>query len=541
MGDKLRIDARLEDIGTGAIIVSEKVVGDDPLVLVDSLVAKISLSLNLGESGEAFKQYHLGMELFFTTEYEESIEKFQEALQYDSTFALPYMRIAMASIFLGRQAEATTYFQIAKQYEDRLPMRERNLLDVYTDLWLTQQFDNAFTKLSTMVRDYPEDPEIRNIYALLVYSFQRDSTVAFAHLDTVLATYPASTFTLQQYVTIHRGFGNYDKAIEYAERLIDIIPDVLAPQMDLAQLYRIQGRREEALELTKRLAEKFPDEAGPANELYTQSILARDFAAARSYNEILRRQKPDDPFNLVDYYQTQAGLANWEGKFKTSMGHRFTALEQARATGDSQYEYAMLANICVYYGRYDMGDSSIHFARLGHEVASPFAKLVLPLTLVSNDPANEAEARPMLESVMDEFKARLPRELWSIGDNIELMFEGSIKADTSMMIEGLAGLITSQGDEQSGNVADLGELYVRTGKYDKGMELSERLVSGRYESTSGWRYPYTNYILGMAHEGLGNTKKAIEYYREMLKYWGNPEIELKEIIDARERLARLTS
>ena len=74
LGDKLRIDARLEEISTGTVILAEKVVGDDPFELVTSLTAKIASSLELEgvaqtsskplSTPEAFKEYHLGMEFF---------------------------------------------------------------------------------------------------------------------------------------------------------------------------------------------------------------------------------------------------------------------------------------------------------------------------------------------------------------------------------------------------------------------------------------------------------------------------------------------
>ena len=49
LGDKMRIDARLEDVATGQIILAEKVVGEDPFGLVDSLTRKITLSMHVKE------------------------------------------------------------------------------------------------------------------------------------------------------------------------------------------------------------------------------------------------------------------------------------------------------------------------------------------------------------------------------------------------------------------------------------------------------------------------------------------------------------
>ncbi len=40
---------------------------------------------------------------------------------------------------------------------------------------------------------------------------------------------------------------------------------------------------------------------------------------------------------------------------------------------------------------------------------------------------------------------------------------------------------------------------------------------------------------------LGNADAAAEAYREVLKHWGDTDIELDLIIDTRERLVRQTS
>ena len=44
---------------------------------------------------QAYKQYILGLEKFDLSLYEESIDYFKKAIEIDSTFALPYMRIGM--------------------------------------------------------------------------------------------------------------------------------------------------------------------------------------------------------------------------------------------------------------------------------------------------------------------------------------------------------------------------------------------------------------------------------------------------------------
>ncbi|MCK4858217.1 MAG: protein kinase, partial [candidate division Zixibacteria bacterium] len=171
VGDRIRIDARLEDIASGKIIFGEKVMGIDPFMLVDSLTQRIATALNVAgaqtadaavasvttSSPEAYKQYHLALEDFSNGLYDEAIAKYNRALVFDSTFALAYMRIGMAHTFAGRRQEGAAYLALAEQFADKLPIYERNLLDIYADLWLHFEFDDALTKLEIFVNNYPND------------------------------------------------------------------------------------------------------------------------------------------------------------------------------------------------------------------------------------------------------------------------------------------------------------------------------------------------------------------------------------------------
>lgn len=109
LGDKIRIDARLEDASTGNVIKGIKVIGEDPFMLVDSLTQKIAVLLNISDelagnknvttfvssSPEAYQHYLKGMDYFSLALYEEAIDELEEAIKIDSTFALSYMRIGM--------------------------------------------------------------------------------------------------------------------------------------------------------------------------------------------------------------------------------------------------------------------------------------------------------------------------------------------------------------------------------------------------------------------------------------------------------------
>lgn len=53
-------------------------------------------------------------------------------------------------------------------------------------------------------------------------------------------------------------------------------------------------------------------------------------------------------------------------------------------------------------------------------------------------------------------------------------------------------------------------------------------------------YVKSFYMLGKVYQAKGDSPKAVEYYREFLKFWDNADPELKEPEDARQQLALLT-
>jgi len=71
--------------------------------------------------------------------------------------------------------------------------------------------------------------------------------------------------------------------------------------------------------------------------------------------------------------------------------------------------------------------------------------------------------------------------------------------------------------------------------------ILQDFVNDISSTSSGFTYPYCLYHYGLANEGLGNKKEAIKNYTEMLKYWGSADRQLDEIVNARERLTRLTT
>ncbi len=554
MGNKIRIDARLEDITSGKVLLGEKVVGDDPFSLVDSLTDKIAVSLNLQREGgeqsvasitssspEAYKIYLQGMDKFGIELYDEAIAEFQKAVKIDSTFALPYMRIGMSYAFKGRQQEAADYFAKAKRYENKLPVHERTLLDIYADIWLNRKFNDAFAKMEAMVKTYPDDLEARCIYAVLINEFTHDTTKAFAQLDTIMQANPRYELMLAYRSQAYLNLGLYRQAIEYANKVRSFSPEAPATYYLLAEAYTDLSLPDSAVAAYENLLKVHPDDAGGYFGLSNQYLLMRNFDMARNRLEEYRKLGAKDPYRIASYYGALANLDLWAGHFKSALANLNLNLKAVLPLKDSLKICMAYESIGELYHSLGQNDSSLWYLAKDHAWGPSNHLSLYPMMLVRISPANADTARPLFQKAIQGIKARVPSDMWPMFDLFTSMFEDLAAKDTVKLIQDYRTSVNQAGNDPTSRNRELGCLLVLHGDFAEGKKLLDEHVASPKQTTSGFDFPYTLYMLGRANEGLGNKSEAAKNYTEMLKYWGNPDLEIKEIKDARERLARLQS
>ncbi|MCP4705942.1 MAG: hypothetical protein GY865_15190, partial [candidate division Zixibacteria bacterium] len=555
MGDKIRIDARLEDVESGEILFGEKVVGEDPFVLVDSLTSKIALSLNskdmmannvdvsaiTSSSPEAYKYYIIGMENFNRSRFDEAKIEFEKAIEIDSTFALPYMRIGMGYSLQNRGQQGVAYFAQAQQYQDKLPIKERSLLDIYINLWLDVKYDDAVVKNQSFVANYPDDKEGRTFYAILLSVLKKDEVSALAQLDTVMMLDPQYLLALSMYIELYEAMDEHQKAIEYALKMKNYYPNIPEPYQSLITLYHAQALHDDAIRISEELLEKFPDDMVAPTNIISSNILKRNFDKAMLMVDLILQRHDDDPYVMIGYYNHLANLAFWKGRFLEGIDFQKQALEQSYLTNDSMRISLGSSRIARHLYKFGLVDSAMAYAENGYKWANRFLSLSYPLFLIRHDASNEAITRPMLETGVEKLKANLPQELWGLADLIEARFNACVVADTNKKIEIGQKLAEDYGSDDADNRERLGKLMVLSGRYEDGLAMLGRNNSGVDETTQAVYFLFSNYYMGIANEALGYIPEAIANYEEVLKYWNNTDLEFDMIKDTRQRLARLSS
>lgn len=554
LGDRFRIDARLEDAKSGKVLMGEKVTGNDPFNVVDSLTEKIAASLNLGElmnldrgvaqlttdNPEAYRYYHSGMQKFGRQLWDAAVEDFSKAIAIDSTFALPYMRIAMTKMFKGETQEGAAYFVRAKRYEDKLGDRDRSLIDIYSDLWFKQEFDDAMNKLTALVQKYPDDYEAKGIYAILRLQLSRDTVGCLTMLEDILKDDPKNPVALNYMIFVNQSLKRYDKAIEYLNRVKDYYPDSPISYRDLAAVYEQKGDLDKATAAYEEYLRRFPDDPDPIAALATNAIRRRDFSKAEEYVEQLAARHSDNTVQMQTYYELKASLANWRAQFRKSLDYRFKAIAEAEKSNDSARIYQTWNTLSMYYDQYGYTDSAIFYLKDKYRFAPFIAKVNYSISMVGLDKRLADSLRPIMMRDLNDVRSRLPKEMQNIMDGVPQLFEAFAAADTAAIIASFSSLKRIGG--VSGDVErTLGELAVMSGQYRQGKEYLNEYLNSDTPVSNGFFYPQAWYLMGVADEGLGLKQEAVKDFEEMLRYWSRPDIEIPAIRDAKARLARLRS
>jgi tetratricopeptide (TPR) repeat protein/TolB-like protein len=550
LGDQIRIDARLEDTGSGKILFAEKVVGPDPLQLVDSLSAMVAGKLDMGgaartrvadvmtASTEAYKYYHQGTEKLLIGLGDEARGFFRKALAADSTFALPYMRIGMSHVFEGRPQEGAEYFARALRYENKLAPRDRGLLDIYADVWLRQELGDAYTKMASFVDTYPEDKEALSLYAALLVGFSADTTKGFAQCETVLELDPTYPLALAVYAQSLAQFEQYARAIRYMERYRNAYPQSPDAYLSIGAYYTELNDYAKALASYEEFRRRFPDEPTVIPDMVTIAIRQRDFDKARRYLDEIPRIRPGDA-QWARIREAQTGnLENWRGRFNAALDHYRRAVSESRSIGDPAMIHTSLTVLAGYYDAFDRPDSALAVYARSQEFARPYEKMSYPVKVVAEFPERADALRPVLLAAMNDFKAHIPEDLWPLADGVKTIFEAHAARDTAGIIAYYRGLMERPPNQRGPDAErSLGVNLARTGQYADAIPYLETAL----ETSNAVRFLDTSYWMGRAQEGVGNAKEAAGRYEEVLRYWGDADFDTEAVRGARDGFARLRS
>lgn len=187
IGEGMRLSADLYDVERGEAVGHAQVEGspDSLFVLVDRLsidllralleegegtVPSLSLRRVMTSSVPALKAYLEAEGHFRRSDWENAVVAYKEAVQADSAFALAHLRLSQAYGWWSETAFGELpgiEAELARRYVDRLPERERLLVEI-EDLWF-QASPQSLELARDMTVRYPDDVEAWYLLGEMLY------------------------------------------------------------------------------------------------------------------------------------------------------------------------------------------------------------------------------------------------------------------------------------------------------------------------------------------------------------------------------------
>lgn len=240
--DEFRIDARVEDLASGRVVLTDTVRGRDPLALADDLAARIRRGLNVriadavrpvGEltsrSVEAYRLYASGVEAANNSRPHDAIELFNKAIDVDPDFALAHLRL----YWVGNRplAERLAHLHQAAAHLERLSERDA----LFAEAQVAESEGRAADALS---------------------KYQR-----------LMARYPDASEGYVGAASYYRAIDQAGQSIEIMERAVAAIP-VDGPTFNtLGYFYLADGRGAEAIKAFVNYVELRPKEPNSLDSL----------------------------------------------------------------------------------------------------------------------------------------------------------------------------------------------------------------------------------------------------------------------------------
>ena len=561
-GDILQTEPRIvltsdiSDAATGAVLATQRVTGEegeDLFSVVDKLTEQIKEDLSLSGEGqrgldravadvtthspEAYRYYLEGLEQSQKAYMPEAIANFKKALEFDSTFAMAYYKLALHDESPDRKAYAAK----ALEYSDRVSKKEKHYIEAL-HAGLLGDYEKMERGLKMITERFPQD---KGAFELLAHHYfgKRRYAEAVRCLNSVLEMDPLhkTSYNLLAYTYHH--MGDFDKSIWAINKYISIVPDEANPYDTRGDLYAWNGKIDEAIESYRKALEKKPDFYASRVNLGHMYLFKGEYARAESCYQELSSSTDRNTRSLGRAYL--ANILAYRGKLTQALevlDHGIAADRMERAEGRTLANKYFLKAI-LYEQKGDL-DAALREMEQGVEV------------LRQADPDSPVYARNHLVWLLagkgDLDKAE------QVVDALKNDIEGKEKAYQGLYWHARGCLNLAKGNPEEAVVdlekADqiiiefyirylLCQAYLEADKVGEAVTGLEKMLSKYTAGRAGiatWGVK-AHYLLGLAYEKSGWNSKAIEKYQEFLDVWKDADPGIPEVEDAKDRVARLKS
>jgi eukaryotic-like serine/threonine-protein kinase len=560
-GGILRLDAQVQDVGTGRLLDTFTVRGTDVFPLVDQLTVEIRDSLNVrpapaarsiseitSSDPEAYRLYQEGLDALHNMRIADGYERLQRAVRLDPGFASAYAYL----VIVARQADpgrVGEYERLLREHSARLPERVQLLVEG-EHAFQNGETAKAVEILESLLARYP-DEEGGYLLLSLVLDRRGEPQRATAVVERGLKALPSSGPLYNQAGSLWLRQGRHPEAIRAFETYVRLLPQERSPHDRLAEAYMLAGQPDIALEHYARALAVDPDfTSARTGRLLALGMLGRYDEVLEEARRHVDAQKGKGPAALFQPYLLQGYFLSRAGRYREA----YAQLDEAyRVAGAGYQKVGVLVLAALLRSeRGEMAEAAVALQRARRELPAKGARfgtdILLPYiegwVYVLSGKLDLARAR--LDAVRRTHDSQRQNEVWMVralegeialaagdlasaeaafiagepGTRMELIPEGSlVMLNNSPSNDGLARVTAARGD-LPGAIA----LYRKLLRPDLGSKWTAVLQ------------PLHVLQLARLLERSGDAAGAREQYTRFLDLWSRADPELPELAEARRKV-----
>jgi tetratricopeptide (TPR) repeat protein len=553
---QLRLDVRVQDTGTGQILFSDKLDGQDVqsiFGMVDRLTASIAGNF-LPASGlpqrapeieqastssvEAYRHYQLGMDYSRRFLSSEAIREFGEALRLDPRFALAYMRLAHVFFIDGDLRQMNEMIAKAEQLQSRLPHYEQLLLQVLRAN-RSRDLEASVRARQALMAEFPRDGENRgNLATFQLTLGQPEQAREIYRQGLVLDPKDEDLLNLESYDLVD--WGDFNGALAANDRYLALRPNDPNPIDTRGDVFFIAGRYDEAATAYRKTIDLKPDFTDFEDYLKLAIIYTdqkKNAMAEAAFQQFVQHTNPLLQLNVPGF---QAHLQQARGDFEGALLSYRKAVAQLAHAG--QYEAAggfleQFARLSLMLGE---GPSAFSFAQQQKLDGEELQAIAFLQTMTKNASAAQ-QSLEQFATTHPWVSARYIEILRTINDAQAAMESNDgqtalnlaasipdLQVPELLFLKGRSHLLIN---DYAAAEAEFRRVPLRT----RTLVSTFRLIKRRFPAIE----LLSHYYLGQVYERTGKRDQAIHEYQEFLSHFESSHTRLPQVAEARTTLKRL--
>ncbi len=568
-GERFRIVLTLKNASAQEIIPPEIAEGtgeDSFFTIVDDLAGRLKSSLGLtGQSAasdinrnirdvttnslEAWKFYSQGYQLYLAGDALKAIPYFEKAVTVDPQFAMAYLWMAIADFGSGQYKECRANIQKAFDLREKLSERERYLIEAeYYHYPSEKTWDKAVDAFSKLIALYPWERLGRIELAFLYWKMDE-----------------------------------WDKAIEICETLVRNGEDTPDPYQNLAWSYLSIGKPENAREVLEGYLVRFPDNGFICGNLGLVYCVLGDFGKAKTQIEKAYVQMPDldklyqvlylssiEDFAALERLSKQMEVAPnavvyigapsisyaFRGKIRdaiTILGRDIKKWQSAAGPFNLAWASARFGYLMEKAGEFP---GALSACEAGLQYAREAGAGILEAEALFRQGVIQAQQGKLQAASQSAEVLRRNIESYPVKKRIRY-YEGLLglialkQKDSARAREHLQKALSLTPIELGYALASrpefldyLAEACEEAGRWAEAQKAYEEILSLKaifWYQANALIFTRSYYKLGKVLERQGDRAGAAAKYRKFLDLWKNADPGLREVDDAKKRLAGLQS